>query len=52
MRMAECYDSQIDSEMVRVIGEFSRTYEGRERLWGNPAFHASALSVIQSTSAV
>ena len=52
MRMAECYDSQIDSEMVRIIGEFSRTYEGRERLWANHSFHASALSLAQGASAV
>ncbi len=43
-RMAECYDSQIDSEMVRTIAAFSRTYGGRERLWANPVFCASALA--------
>ncbi len=37
-RLAECYDSQIDSEEVRAIAEFSRTYGGRERLWANKAW--------------
>ena len=43
-RMAECYDSQIDSEMVGTIAAFSRTYGGRERFWANPVFCASALA--------
>jgi len=42
-RMVECYDSQVDSLAVRQIAEFSRRYEGRERLWTNPAWRAPSL---------
>jgi hypothetical protein len=40
--MAECYDSQIDSEIVEQIAAFSGQYAGRERLWVNAAWAASA----------
>jgi LmbE family N-acetylglucosaminyl deacetylase len=44
-KMSECYDSQVDSETVRSIAEFSERYDGRERLWGNAAWLGSALAV-------
>ena len=42
-RMAERYDSQIDSDTARAIGEFALRYDGRERLWANAAWRGSAL---------
>ncbi len=51
LRMAECYDSQVDSDMVRTIAEFSRAYEGRERLWANATFRSSASALAQADSA-
>ena len=44
LRMAECYDSQIDSEVAASIAAFSNVYFGRERLWANDAWAASALA--------
>ena len=41
-RMAQCYDSQIDSELTDAIASFCERYEGRERLWANAAWRASA----------
>lgn len=43
-RMADRYDSQIDSGTVRSIAEFARIYGGRERLWANPAFLNTGLA--------
>lgn len=40
--MAECYDSQIDSEVAEQIASFAQQYGGRERLWVNNAWSASA----------
>ena len=45
MRMGECYDSQVDSEVVGSIGEFCLRYSGRERLWANAAWLLSGLAV-------
>jgi hypothetical protein len=42
-RLALCYDSQLDDAATVEIAEFSRRYEGRERLWGNAAWRASGL---------
>lgn len=42
-RMAECYDSQIDSGVAQQIAAFSLGYTGRERLWVNDAFTTSEL---------
>ena len=42
-RVAECYDSQVDSAEVEQIAEFSLRYAGRERVWGSPAWLESAL---------
>ena len=43
-RAAECYESQIDSGEVRSLAEFAACYGGRERLWANAHWRASALS--------
>lgn len=43
VRIAECYDSQVDSTVVRSMAEFSVRYGGRERLWANPAWSAAGL---------
>ncbi len=40
-RMAECYDSQIDSDVTEQIARFCERYDGRERVWGDAAWHAS-----------
>lgn len=48
---AECYDSQIDSDDVRLIAEFARPLGGRERLWANPAWRASELGISEELSA-
>ncbi len=45
-RIAECYDSQIDSPTAEQIAAFSGQYGGRERLWVNPAWRASALVAV------
>lgn len=45
MRFAECYDSQIDSEVAASIASFCSRYAGRERLWANAAFLECALGV-------
>ena len=42
-RLALCYDSQVDTEVTEEIAGFCERYEGRERLWANPAWRASAL---------
>lgn len=42
-RFAECYDSQIDSEVVGSIANFSRRYDGRERLWAGLAWQEASL---------
>ena len=41
--VAERYDSQIDSDEVRPIGEFCAFYGGRERLWANSAWRDADL---------
>ena len=43
--MAQCYDSQIDSEVTGQIAGFCERYQGRERMWGNVAWQASALAL-------
>ncbi len=42
-RMAECYDSQIDSAVATQIADFAQHYGGRERLWANQAWRDSPL---------
>jgi hypothetical protein len=42
-RLALCYDSQLDDAATVEIAEFSRTHEGRERLWVNAAWGAAGL---------
>ncbi len=42
-KIAQCYDSQIDSDDVARIAQFSARYGGRERLWANVAWRESAL---------
>ena len=37
-KMALCYDSQVDDETVERIAQFCVRYDGRERLWANPAW--------------
>jgi LmbE family N-acetylglucosaminyl deacetylase len=44
LRMALCYDSQIDDATARSVADFSRRYGGRERLWANSAWVKSNLS--------
>jgi LmbE family N-acetylglucosaminyl deacetylase len=41
-RLALCYDSQIDEGMTTEIAEYSRRYEGRERLWANAEWRDNA----------
>lgn len=43
-RLAICYDSQVEDATTQQIAEFSREYEGRERLWANAAWRQTALS--------
>lgn len=43
LRMAECYDSQIDSAVAQQIAGYSAHHSGRERLWVNAAWRNSAL---------
>ena len=42
-RAIQCYDSQVDSVVAAQIAEFSTRYDGRERLWANPAWCAAGL---------
>ncbi len=42
-RIAECYDSQVDSEAIRSMAEFAERYGGRERLWADAAWRDSGL---------
>lgn len=42
-RMAECYDSQINSEEAAQIAQFAAHYGGRERVWCNDAWWSSPL---------
>jgi LmbE family N-acetylglucosaminyl deacetylase len=44
LKIALCYDSQIDDATARSIAEFSRHYGGRERIWSNPAWLNSELA--------
>ena len=44
-RIAQCYDSQIDSAVVTQIAEFSMSYVGRERLWVTSAWRAAGLEL-------
>jgi LmbE family N-acetylglucosaminyl deacetylase len=44
-RIAVGYDSQINDATAADIAEFSRRYDGRERLWANAAWQASALAI-------
>ncbi len=44
LRVAECYDSQIDSEVADQIAAFCESYAGRERVWATPAWLASSLA--------
>ena len=37
-RLADIYDSQIDSEVANRLAEFCARYQGRERLWANAAW--------------
>lgn len=50
-RIAECYDSQIDTEVASQIASFAERYHGRERMWANPAWLASPLNAIQKGDA-
>jgi hypothetical protein len=43
-RLAICYDSQVEDATTDQIAEFSRNYQGRERLWANAAWRDSVLS--------
>ncbi len=45
-RAAECYDSQIDNDVARQIAAFCEPYGGRERVWTNAVWRASALHLI------
>jgi LmbE family N-acetylglucosaminyl deacetylase len=38
LRLALCYDSQIDDSTARTMADFCRHYGGRERLWANSAW--------------
>ncbi len=50
-RIAECYDSQVDSDVVRSVAEFAGQYGGRERLWANPAWREASVAPAGETSA-
>ncbi len=43
-RMAECYDSQIDSEVTEQIARFCERYGGRERIWSDAVWQACPLA--------
>lgn len=42
-RIAECYDSQVDSDVIRAMASFTDAYSTRERLWASPAWLATGL---------
>ena len=44
-RMAECYDSQIDTAVAQRIADFCREYQGRERLWVNAPWRSMQMHV-------
>ncbi len=44
VRMAECYDSQIDSAVAEEIGQFSMRYGGRDRVWADAAWAGLGLA--------
>ncbi len=50
-KLAECYDSQIDSDEVARIAEFSAMYGGRERLWANAAWRGHDLCAREESQA-
>ncbi len=52
LRLAECYDSQIDSELARNTATFCERYAGRERVWATPAWLASPLAMSEDTSGI
>ena len=43
LKLALCYDSQIDDSTARSMADFCRHYGGRERLWANQAWLNSSL---------
>jgi LmbE family N-acetylglucosaminyl deacetylase len=45
LRIALCYDSQIDTVTAQAIANFSRHYGGRERLWATRAWRDSNLGI-------
>ena len=49
-RLALSYDSQIDSAVTAEIADFCIRYEGRERLWANPAWLRSSLALPQPSA--
>ncbi len=51
IRIAECYDSQVDSDVVRSMAEFAGRYGGRERLWANAAWREAGLPRSGETNA-
>ena len=48
-RLAICYDSQIADEAAEQIAGFCARYGGRERLWANAAWRASAMGVVSAS---
>jgi LmbE family N-acetylglucosaminyl deacetylase len=44
-QLALCYPSQINKAVAQEIADFCANYAGRERLWVNPAWSASSLTV-------
>ena len=48
-RLAICYDSQIADEVAEQIAGFCARYGGRERLWANAAWRASALAAVSAS---
>ncbi|MGI4827523.1 MAG: PIG-L family deacetylase [Janthinobacterium lividum] len=49
-RVAECYDSQIDSEVAAQVADFCIPYGGRERVWANAAWIQSVLGAAESSN--
>ena len=49
-RMADCYDSQIDTDVAMQIAAFAEQYSGRERLWTNEAWRESKVHVAPTES--
>lgn len=43
-RLALCYDSQIEDDVLDQIASFCLRYDGRERLWANRAWKQSELA--------